>query len=87
MAAIRLMVLAAAALALAGCSTPTPLYSLQKTPPPYRKAADGTIIDNAGVPLDAEGYRLDKNGQRIQEVDIQWRATTSAASAPKPRAM
>ena len=71
MTAIRLMVLAAAGVALAGCNAPTPLYSLLKTPPPYRKAPDGAIIDNAGVPLDAEGYRLDKNGQRIQEVDIQ----------------
>jgi hypothetical protein len=41
--------------------------------------------------LDAEGYRLDQNGQRIGEVDIPaktpakaptpWRATTSAAAA------
>ena len=59
MTAIRLMVLAAAGLALAGCNAPTPLYSLQKTPPPYRKAADGAIIDNAGVPLDAcQEFRL-----------------------------
>ncbi|WIM14364.1 hypothetical protein [Enhydrobacter sp.] len=71
MTAMRLMVLAAAGLALAGCNTPTPLYSLQKVPPPYRKAPDGAIIDNAGVKLDAEGYRLDKSGRRIQEVDIQ----------------
>ena len=82
MAAIRLMVLAMAGFALAGCNAPTPLYALQKTPPPYRKAADGTIIDNAGVPLDAEGYRLDKNGQRIQEVDIPAKTAAYQTSSP-----
>jgi hypothetical protein len=71
MTAIRLMILMTVGLALTGCNTPKPLYALQQTPPPYRKAPDGAIIDNAGVLLDAQGYRLDKNGQRIQEVDIQ----------------
>jgi hypothetical protein len=73
MAAVRLMVLVSAGLAISACSNnslPKPLYALQQTPPPYRKAADGSIIDNAGVSLDAQGYRLDKNGQRIQEVDV-----------------
>lgn len=71
MAAIRLTILMAVGLALAGCDTPKPIYALQPTPPSYRKAPDGAIIDNAGVSLDAQGYRVDKNGQRIQEVDIQ----------------
>jgi hypothetical protein len=39
-------------------------------PAPYRKAPDGSIIDNAGVTLDAEGYRVDKRGVRMQEVDV-----------------
>ncbi len=81
MAAVRLMVLAATGLAIAGCannttptaqptSLPKPLYALQQTPPAYRKSPDGTILDNADVHLDAQGYRVDKNGQRIQVVDI-----------------
>jgi hypothetical protein len=72
MTMVRLTVLVSVGLALAGCnSLPKPLYAVQQTPPPYRKTADGTIIDNAGVSLDAQGYRIDKKGRRIQEVDIQ----------------
>ncbi|HEY6980069.1 hypothetical protein [Reyranella sp.] len=82
MTAIRWMVLTTTGLALAACNTPTPLYDLQKTPAPYRKAADGAIIDNAGVSLDAEGYRVDKNGQRIQEVDIPAKTAAYQSSSP-----
>ena len=82
MTAIRWMLLTTAGLALAACNTPTPLYDLEKTPPPYRKAADGTIIDNAGVSLDAEGYRVDKNGRRIQEVDIPAKTAAYQSSSP-----
>ncbi len=70
------MILASVGLALTGCangswtSLPKPLYAQQQTPPPYRKAADGTIIDNADVSLDAQGYRLGKNGARSGEVDV-----------------
>ncbi len=79
MMAVRWMILAAAGLAAAGCannennaptSLPKPLYALQQTPPAYRKSPEGTILDNADVHLDAQGYRVDKKGQRIQEVDI-----------------
>jgi hypothetical protein len=34
------------------------------------------------VPLDAEGYRLDKNGQRIQEVDIPAKTAAYQTSSP-----
>lgn len=78
MVSVRSMILAALGLAVAGCannnngnSLPRPLYALQQTPPAYRKAPDGTIIDNANVKLDAQGYRVDSNGNRIQEVDVQ----------------
>jgi len=72
MTAARLAVLTTIGLAIAGCSNsnPTPLYALQPAPPAYRKAPDGAIIDNAGVYLDAQGYRVDKNGSRLQEVDV-----------------
>jgi hypothetical protein len=78
MVSARLMILAVSGLAVAACtnagapnSLPKPLYALQQTPPAYRKAPDGAIIDNANVQLDAQGYRLDKNGQRMAEVDVQ----------------
>jgi hypothetical protein len=74
MSAMRWAVLATAGLAtsvvISGCSTPVPIYAQQPTPPAYRKAPDGSIIDNAGVTLDAEGYRIDSNGVRLQEVDV-----------------
>src|SRR5882724_6695979 len=72
MVVARLLVLTAVGLAIAGCegSLPKPLYALQPVPPAYRKAADGAIIDNEGVTLDAQGYRIGKNGNRIREVDI-----------------
>jgi hypothetical protein len=71
MAVARLLVLTAVGLAIAGCegSLPKPLYTLQPMPPPYRKAADGAIIDNEGIKLDAQGYRVDSNGNRLGEVD------------------
>ncbi|SJZ34147.1 hypothetical protein SAMN02745126_00505 [Enhydrobacter aerosaccus] len=79
MVSVRLMVLAAAGVAIAGCannnthnnSLPTPLYALQKVPPAYRKTPEGVIVDDADVHLDAQGYRVDKNGKRIQQVDVQ----------------
>jgi hypothetical protein len=73
MAAARLLVLTAVGLAIAGCgsdSLPKPLYALQPVPPPYRKAPGGAIIDNQDISLDAEGYRVDSNGNRIREVDV-----------------
>jgi hypothetical protein len=84
MTALRSLVLASVGLALAGCvnSLPKPLYALQQTPPPYRKAPDGAIIDNAAVTLDAEGYRLDKNGRRIQEVDVPAKTAEYGVSNP-----
>jgi hypothetical protein len=73
MAVARLLVLTTVGLAIAGCagdSLPKPLYALQPVPPPYRKAVDGAIIDNEDIRLDAEGYRIDSNGNRIREVDV-----------------
>jgi hypothetical protein len=76
MRAVRRAVLVIAAIAtsvlITACesSLPKPLYVLEKAPPSYRKTPDGAILDNANVTLDAEGYRVDKNGVRMQEVDV-----------------
>jgi hypothetical protein len=84
MTALRSLVLTAVGLVLAGCvnSLPKPLYALQQTPPPYRRTPDGAILDNAAVVLDAEGYRLDRNGKRIQEVDIPAKTAEYGVSNP-----
>lgn len=88
MISARWMILAVLGLAIAGCannknnnSQPTPRYDLVKTPPAYRKTPEGAIIDNADVQLDAQGYRIDKKGKRMREVDVQQK-TAGEASNP-----
>lgn len=59
-------------LLLGACSNllPQPDYVSVKTPPAYRTAVDGSRVDNENYYLDAQGYRLDKKGERIGEVDV-----------------
>ena len=76
------MVLTAIGLAIAGCGQPQPAYLTQKAPPAYRIATDGTTrFDNEDYPLDAQGYRLGKNGERLGEVDVQAKAAQGASNA------
>jgi hypothetical protein len=65
-------------LVLAGCNQPTPMYDLVKDPPPYR-TENGQRIDNEDYAMDAEGYRVDKQGNRIGMIDIP--AKTAGASS------
>jgi len=64
-----------AALTIAGCdnhgtSLPVPLYALIKTPPSYR-TDDGAPLDNADYKLDAQGYRVNRKGERLDVIDVQ----------------
>lgn len=81
MAAARPVVLMTIGLAIGGCNQPTPEYNLVKVPPAFRTAADGARIDNEDYVLDAQGYRLDKRGRRIGEVDIQAKTAGETSNA------
>lgn len=82
MMTMRMTVLAAIGLASAGCSLPQPAYLIEKTPPAYRIATDGTTrVDNENYPLDAQGYRIGKNGERVGEVDVQAKAAPGDSNA------
>lgn len=72
MAARRLIAATLGGLALAGCNNPLPRpdYVDVQTPASYRTEPNGTRIDNADYKLDAQGYRVDKNGERLGIVDI-----------------
>ncbi len=70
MAATRVIVLTSICVAIAGCNQPVPEYKLVTIPPSYRTAADGLRVDNENYVLDAEGYRLNKRGERIGMVDV-----------------
>src|SRR5260370_4196223 len=74
------MAVVVAGLALAGCSLPTPDYAIVKQPAPYR-TENGQWIDNEDYALDAQGFRLDKQGQRIGMVDIPAKTAGDASNA------
>ena len=66
----RLVVAALGALALAACGElPRPDY-VDVTPPPSYRVENGVRIDNASVKLDAQGYRIDNDGERLGMVDV-----------------
>lgn len=84
MVAYRIVVLAALAASMAACTQavlPKPDYVSVKPPAPYRTAPDGLRVDNEDYAMDAQGYRLGKNGERIGEVDIDAKTGTEASSA------
>src|SRR6185436_13524445 len=70
MASGRFIAAVLSGLSLSACALPTPDYDVIQYPPPYRKEADGAVLDNESVRLDAEGYRVDKRGRRIDVVDV-----------------
>jgi len=71
MASGRVVAAVLSGLSLGACALPTPDYKTIPYPPPYRREADGEILDNEDMRLDAEGYRLDSSGRRIGEVDVE----------------
>ena len=71
MASVRVVAAIFSGLSLAACGLPTPDYKVVQYPAPYRKEASGAVLDNENVVLDAQGYRVDKQGNRIGDVDIQ----------------
>ncbi|HEY4170870.1 MAG TPA: hypothetical protein VGM96_29020 [Reyranella sp.] len=66
---------------LAACALPAPDYKVMQWPAPYRKDADGAAIDNEDMKLDAEGFRVDKRGNRIETVDIPAKTAGQASNA------
>ena len=81
MASVRVVAAVFSGLSLAACGLPTPDYKVIQYPAPYRKEADGAVLDNEDMRLDAEGYRLDQNGQRIGEVDIPAKTAGESSNA------
>ena len=81
MASVRVVAALLSGVCLCACSLPTPDYKVIQYPAPYRKEADGAVLDNEDMRLDAEGYRLDQNGQRIGEVDIPAKTAGESSNA------
>ena len=81
MASVRVVAAVFSGLSLAACGLPTPDYKVIEYPAPYRKEADGAVLDNEGAVLDAQGYRVDKKGHRIGVVDIQAKTADEKSNA------
>src|SRR5438309_1132950 len=81
MASARFLAVAMAGLVLAGCNQPRPLYTLVKDPPPYRTEPSGQWIDNEDYAMDAQGFRIDKQGNRIGVVDIPGKTAGEQSNA------
>ena len=79
----RIFVLAVLAVALAACqsSLPVPDYVSVKQPAPYRSAGNGLWLDNEDQLVDAQGYRVDKSGDRVGAVDVQAKMGNETSSA------
>jgi hypothetical protein len=78
---IRVVAAVLSGVCLGACSLPAPDYKVVQYPAPYRKDADGAVIDNEDMKLDAEGYRIDKNGARVEIVDIPAKTAGQASNA------
>jgi len=75
------MAVVVAGLALAGCNLPKPDYAIVKQPAPYRTEPNGQWIDNEDYALDAQGFRVDKQGNRIGVVDIPGKTAGETSNA------
>jgi len=81
MASVRVVSVLLSGLCLGACNQPTPDYKVIQYPAPYRKEADGAVLDNEDMRLDAQGYRVDKKGQRIGEVDVPAKTAGESSNA------
>ncbi|HYD04803.1 MAG TPA: hypothetical protein VEC60_03715, partial [Reyranella sp.] len=82
MASVRVVAaLLLSGVSLGACNPPVPDYKTNQYPAPYRKEADGAILDNEDMRLDAEGYRLDKQGRRIGEINVQEKTAGESSNA------
>lgn len=81
MASVRVVAAVFSGLSLAACGLPTPDYKVVQYPAPYRREASGAVLDNEHIVLDAQGYRVDKQGNRIGEVDIQAKTANERSNA------
>jgi len=81
MASVRVVAAVFSGLSLAACGLPVPDYMVVQYPAPYRKEASGAVLDNEDITLDAQGYRVDKQGNRIGEVDIPAKTANEKSNA------
>jgi hypothetical protein len=81
MASVRVVAAVFSGLSLAACGLPVPDYKVVQYPAPYRREADGAVLDNEHIRLDPQGYRVDSQGQRIGEVDIQAKTADEKSNA------
>ena len=71
MASVRVVAALLSGVSLGACSLPVPDYKVDLSI--RRRTAripDGAVLDNEDMKLDAQGYRVDKQGRRIGEVDV-----------------
>jgi hypothetical protein len=66
---------------LGACALPAPDYKVLQYPAPYRKDADGAAIDNEDMKLNAEGYRVDKKGNKVEPLDVPAKTAGQASNA------
>lgn len=81
MASVRVVAAIFSGLSLAACGLPTPDYKVVQYPAPYRKEANGAVLDNENIVLDAQGYRVDKQGNRIGELDVPAKTANEKSNA------
>jgi len=81
MASIRNLAVAVAGLVVAGCNSPTPDYKLVRVPPPYRIEQNGQRLDNEDYAMDAQGFRVDKQGNRLGTIDIPGKTAGEQSNA------
>ncbi|MCW5735986.1 MAG: hypothetical protein KIS73_17795 [Enhydrobacter sp.] len=81
MASVRVVAAIFSGLSLAACGLPTPDYKVIEYPAPYRREPSGAALDNENVVLDAQGYRVDKRGNRIGELDVPAKTANEKSNA------
>ncbi len=81
MASVRVVAAVFGGLSLAACGLPVPDYKVIQYPAPYRNEPSGAVLDNEDIILDAQGYRIDKEGNRIGEIDVPAKTANQPSNA------